>query len=112
MGDPRAQKPSDLRRLTPAFEFAEGASGHLLVCSRSSVLSSYDIVKRVVTVKQVRPSPLGVRSGLGMGMRGRCASIGGAVPAPRSQDAMIGRLLSDAAARSADPWSGSVPSDI
>jgi hypothetical protein len=29
-----------------------------LVCRRSSVLCSYDIVKRVVTVKQVRPSPL------------------------------------------------------
>ena len=35
----------------------------------SSVLCSYDIVKRVVTVKQVRSSSFGVRSGLGMGMR-------------------------------------------
>jgi hypothetical protein len=43
-----------------------------LVCALISVLCSYDIVKRVVTVKQVRPSFLinsgGVRSGLGMGM--------------------------------------------
>jgi hypothetical protein len=46
--------------------------GHL-----SSALCSYDIVKRVVTVKQVRPSspPVrgGVRSGLGMGMRSAAA---------------------------------------
>jgi hypothetical protein len=38
-----------------------------------SVRCSYDIVKRVVTVKQVRPSAVGAtlraRSGLGMGMR-------------------------------------------
>ena len=43
-----------------------------LVCRLSSVFCSYEIVKRVVTVKQVRPSfpstLVGVRSGLGMGM--------------------------------------------
>jgi hypothetical protein len=32
-----------------------------LVCRLPSVFCSLDIVKRVVTVKQVRPSPLGVR---------------------------------------------------
>jgi hypothetical protein len=56
--------------------------------SPTSDLCPFDIVKRVVTVKQVRPSPIllgGVRSGLGMGMRkadarasaGRCPRSGG-----------------------------------
>jgi hypothetical protein len=54
-----------------------------------SVLCSYEIVKRVVTVKQVRSSSGGMRSGLGMGMRSRCASIGGAVLAHRSRRSEI-----------------------
>ena len=62
-----------------------------VVCRPFSVLCSLDIVKRVVTVKQVRPSSCGMRSGLGMGMREcRCASIGGAVPAHRFQAARSG----------------------
>ena len=53
-----------------------------LVCRLSSVLCSVEIVKRVVTVKQVRPSPLrGVRLDLEHGYACcRCASIGRGLP--------------------------------
>jgi hypothetical protein len=84
-------------------------------------------VKRVVTVKQVRPSSpaalrraeVGPGHGYALPMRehrrwreGRCASSGGAVFAHRLQDAMIGGPLLDVAAKGPTLGSGSEPSDI
>ena len=73
------------------------------VCPLISVLCSLEIVKRVVTVKQVRPSfagdAPGVRSGLGMGMCCRCVPApAGAVFAHRLQAVRSGsgrRLVCD-----------------